>query len=80
MTLEETPDDRRSPVMVNGTLMRGQAQPNMIAARATFVGRKDGAAYRLWTINDEHLPYPRDRCRSKCVGLVQPQPGSRGFC
>ena len=41
---------------VNGTLMRGlKLNPNMVAARATFVREaKTEAAYRLWTINDEH--------------------------
>ena len=41
---------------VNGTLMRGlKLNPNMVAANATFVREtKTEAAYRLWTINDEH--------------------------
>lgn len=41
---------------VNGTLMRGlKLNPNMVAAKATFVREtKTEAAYRLWTINDEH--------------------------
>jgi hypothetical protein len=41
---------------VNGTLMRGlKLNPNMVAAQATFVREtKTEAAYRLWTINDEH--------------------------
>ena len=41
---------------VNGTLMRGLTlNPNMVAANATFVREtKTEAAYRLWTINDEH--------------------------
>ena len=41
---------------VNGTLMRGlKLNPNMVAARATFVREaKTEAASRLWTINDEH--------------------------
>lgn len=41
---------------VNGTLMRGLTlNPNMVAAKATFVREtKTEAAYRLWTINDEH--------------------------
>lgn len=41
---------------VNGTLMRGlKLNPNMLAARATFVREANTeAAYRLWTINDEH--------------------------
>jgi hypothetical protein len=41
---------------VNGTLMRGlKLNPNMVAAKATFVKEtKTEAAYRLWTINDEH--------------------------
>jgi hypothetical protein len=41
---------------VNGTLMRGlKLNPNMAAAKATFVREaKTEAAYRLWTINDEH--------------------------
>ncbi len=41
---------------VNGTLMRGlKLNPNMIAAKATFVREtKTERAYRLWTINDEH--------------------------
>lgn len=41
---------------VNGTLMRGlRLNPNMVAARATFVREtKTEAAYRIWTINDEH--------------------------
>ena len=41
---------------VNGTLMRGlELNPNMVAAKATFVREAmTEAAYRLWTINDEH--------------------------
>jgi hypothetical protein len=41
---------------VNGTLMRGlQLNPNMVAAKATFVRETmTEATYRLWTINDEH--------------------------
>lgn len=41
---------------VNGTLMRGlKLNLNMVAANATFVREtKTEAAYRLWTINDEH--------------------------
>lgn len=41
---------------VNGTLMRGlKLNPNMVAAKATFVREtKTEAAYRLWTISDEH--------------------------
>jgi len=41
---------------VNGTLMRGlKLNPNMLAAGATFVREADTeAAYRLWTINDDH--------------------------
>ncbi|MBH0176736.1 MAG: glutamyl-tRNA amidotransferase [Nitrospira sp.] len=41
---------------VNGTLMRGlKLNPNMVAAGATFVREtKTEAAYRLWTIHDEH--------------------------
>ena len=41
---------------VNGTLMRGLTlNPNMVAAKATFVREtRTEAAYRLWTINDEH--------------------------
>lgn len=41
---------------VNGTLMRGlKLNPNMLAAKATFVREAmTEAAYRLWTINDEH--------------------------
>ena len=41
---------------VNGTLMRGlKLNPNMIAAKATFVRETmTEPAYRLWTINDEH--------------------------
>jgi len=41
---------------VNGTLMRGlELNPNMVAARATFVRETmTEPAYRLWTINDEH--------------------------
>lgn len=41
---------------VNGTLMRGlKLNPNMVAAKATFVREtKTEAAYRIWTINDEH--------------------------
>ena len=41
---------------VNGTLMRGlRLNPNMVAAKAAFVREtKTEAAYRLWTINDEH--------------------------
>ncbi len=41
---------------VNGTLMRGlKLNPNMVAAKATFVREtKTEAAYRLWTIHDEH--------------------------
>ncbi|MBY0248539.1 MAG: hypothetical protein K2Q17_12810 [Nitrospiraceae bacterium] len=41
---------------VNGTLMRGlKLNPNMVAAKATFVREtKTEAAYRLWTINDDH--------------------------
>jgi len=41
---------------VNGTLMRGlKLNPNMLAAGATFVrAAKTEAAYRLWTINDDH--------------------------
>jgi hypothetical protein len=41
---------------VNGTLMRGlKLNPNMLAAKATFVRETNTeAAYRLWTINDEH--------------------------
>jgi gamma-glutamylcyclotransferase (GGCT)/AIG2-like uncharacterized protein YtfP len=41
---------------VNGTLMRGlKLNPNMIAAKATFVRETmTERAYRLWTINDEH--------------------------
>jgi Gamma-glutamyl cyclotransferase, AIG2-like len=45
-----------SLLAVNGTLMRGlELEPNMHAAGATFV-REDHtvAAYRLWTINDDH--------------------------
>lgn len=41
---------------VNGTLMRGlKLNPNMVAVNATFVREtKTEAAYRLWTIHDEH--------------------------
>jgi hypothetical protein len=41
---------------VNGTLMRGlKLNPNMLAARATFVRETaTEPTYRLWTINDEH--------------------------
>jgi len=41
---------------VNGTLMRGlKLNPNMVAAKATFVRETmTEAAYRLWTINNEH--------------------------
>ena len=41
---------------VNGTLMRGlELNPNMVAAKATFVRETmTEATYRLWTINDEH--------------------------
>jgi hypothetical protein len=41
---------------VNGTLMRGlKLNPNMVAARAVFVGEATTEpAYRLWTINDDH--------------------------
>jgi len=41
---------------VNGTLMQGlQLNPNMVAAKATFVREaKTESTYRLWTINDEH--------------------------
>ncbi|BFU92432.1 MAG: glutamyl-tRNA amidotransferase [Nitrospira sp.] len=41
---------------VNGTLMRGLGlNPNMVAAKATFVRETmTEATYRLWTINDEH--------------------------
>jgi hypothetical protein len=41
---------------VNGTLMRGlKLNHNMVAAKATFVREtQTEAAYRLWTINDEH--------------------------
>jgi len=41
---------------VNGTLMRGlKLNPNMLAAGATFVrATKTEAAYRLWTVNDDH--------------------------
>ena len=41
---------------VNGTLMRGlKLNPNMANAGATFVcATTTEAAYRLWTINDEH--------------------------
>ena len=41
---------------VNGTLMRGlKLNPNMLAAKATFVREaKTEAVYRIWTVNDEH--------------------------
>ncbi|MBM4137958.1 MAG: glutamyl-tRNA amidotransferase [Nitrospira sp.] len=41
---------------INGTLMRGlKLNPNMVAANATFVREtKTEAAYRLWTVNNEH--------------------------
>lgn len=41
---------------VNGTLMRGlELNPNMVAAKATFVRETmTEATYRLWTINNEH--------------------------
>jgi carbamate kinase len=41
---------------VNGTLMRGlKLNPNMLAAGASFVREAaTEAAYRLWTINDDH--------------------------
>jgi carbamate kinase len=41
---------------VNGTLMRGlKLNPNMIAAKATFVREAmTEPAYRLWTVNDDH--------------------------
>ena len=41
---------------VNGTLMRGlKLNPNMAAAKATFLGRGgDWPAYHLWSIWDDH--------------------------
>jgi hypothetical protein len=49
-------DQARVLLAVNGTLMRGLAlNPNLIAARATFVRETSTAAtYRLWSIEDRH--------------------------
>jgi carbamate kinase len=49
---------QEAPVLlaVNGTLMRGlKLNPNMLAAKATFVRETTTeAAYRLWSIDDDH--------------------------